>query len=76
VGRNLIAAEAVTRKLSDLTLHDALLLVQLFAEKEPVRFERAGNQVARGTCDPRCRCRCSRVVFEDRFRHVENGLGG
>ena len=40
-GRNLIAAEAAARELGRLTLSDALLLLELYADKDFGRFERA-----------------------------------
>jgi nitrogen fixation protein FixH len=39
--RNVVAAEAAARELPTLTLENALQLVQLYAEKEDARFERA-----------------------------------
>jgi len=38
---NLLAAEATAREVGQLTLEEALLLVFLYAEKEPLKFERA-----------------------------------
>jgi len=40
-GRNLIAAEAAARELGRLTLSDALMLLELYADKDFARFERA-----------------------------------
>ena len=40
-GRNLVAAEAAARELGQLTLADALLLLELYADKDYGRFERA-----------------------------------
>ena len=39
--RNVIAAESAAWEIGKLTLQDALLLVALYAEKDPGRFERA-----------------------------------
>jgi hypothetical protein len=38
---NLVMAEATAREIGRLTLEEALLLVFLYAEKEPLKFERA-----------------------------------
>jgi hypothetical protein len=38
---NLVAAEASAREVGNLTLEEALRLVFLYAEKDPVRYERA-----------------------------------
>lgn len=38
---NLVVAEAIAREVGQLTLNEALLLVFLYAEKEPMKFERA-----------------------------------
>ncbi len=38
---NLLAAEATAREIGQLTLDEALQLVFLYAEKEPLKFERA-----------------------------------
>jgi hypothetical protein len=38
---NLVIAEATARELGSLTLEEALRLVFLYAEKEPIKFERA-----------------------------------
>ena len=38
---NLVIAEATAREVGQLTLDEALLLVFLYAEKEPIKFERA-----------------------------------
>jgi hypothetical protein len=38
---NLVIAEATAREIGRLTLDEALLLVFLYAEKEPIKFERA-----------------------------------
>jgi hypothetical protein len=38
---NLVAAEASAREVGSLTLEEALRLVFLYAEKDPVRYERA-----------------------------------
>ena len=38
---NLVVAEATARELGRLTLEEALRLLLLYAEKEPVKFERA-----------------------------------
>ena len=38
---NIVAAEATAREVGNLTLDEALLLVFLYAEKEPIKFERA-----------------------------------
>jgi hypothetical protein len=38
---NLVAAEASAREIGKLTLEEALRLLFLYAEKDPVRYERA-----------------------------------
>jgi hypothetical protein len=38
---NVVAAEASAREVRNLTLEDALRLLFLYAEKEPVKYERA-----------------------------------
>jgi hypothetical protein len=38
---NLVAAESTARELGSLTLEEALGLLFLYAEKEPIKFERA-----------------------------------
>jgi hypothetical protein len=38
---NLVAAEQVAREVRNLTLEEALRLLFLYAEKEPVKHERA-----------------------------------
>jgi hypothetical protein len=38
---NLVAAEASAREIGNLTLEEALKLLFLYAEKDPVRYERA-----------------------------------
>jgi hypothetical protein len=38
---NLVAAEASAREVGNLTLEEALRLLFLYAEKDPVRYERA-----------------------------------
>jgi hypothetical protein len=38
---NIVAAEATARELGHLTLDEALQLVFLYADKEPIKFERA-----------------------------------
>jgi hypothetical protein len=38
---NLVMAEATARELGHLTLDEALQLVFLYAEKEPIKYERA-----------------------------------
>jgi hypothetical protein len=38
---NLVAAEASAREVGNLTLEEALRLLFLYAEKEPVKYERA-----------------------------------
>ncbi len=38
---NLVLAEATARELGRLTLDEALRLLFLYAEKEPIKFERA-----------------------------------
>ncbi len=38
---NLVVAEATAREIGNLTLEEALKLVFLYAEKDPIRFERA-----------------------------------
>jgi hypothetical protein len=50
---NLVVAEATARELRRLTLEEALGLLFLYAEKEPIKFERAalrwlGRYVAEG----------------------------
>ena len=39
--RNLVAAEASAGEVGSLTLEEALRLLFLYAEKEPIKFERA-----------------------------------
>ena len=39
--RNLVVAEASAREIGRLTLEEALRLLFLYAEKDPVRYERA-----------------------------------
>jgi hypothetical protein len=38
---NLVAAEASAREVGKLTLEEALRLLFLYAEKDPIRYERA-----------------------------------
>jgi hypothetical protein len=38
---NIVAAEATARELGHLTLDEALQLVFLYADKEPIKFDRA-----------------------------------
>ena len=38
---NLVVAEASAREIGSLTLEEALRLLFLFAEKDPIRYERA-----------------------------------
>jgi hypothetical protein len=38
---NLVTAEATAREMGKVTLDEALLLLFLYAEKEPIKFERA-----------------------------------
>jgi hypothetical protein len=38
---NLVAAEASAREIGSLTLEEALRLLFLYAEKEPIKYERA-----------------------------------
>jgi hypothetical protein len=38
---NLVAAEASAREIGNLTLEEALRLLFLYAEKEPIKYERA-----------------------------------
>jgi hypothetical protein len=38
---NLVAAEASAREIEHLTLEEALRLLFLYAEKEPIKYERA-----------------------------------
>src|SRR5690349_1537186 len=38
---NHVIAEATAREMGNVTLDEALLLVFLYAEKEPIKFERA-----------------------------------
>jgi hypothetical protein len=38
---NLLVAEATAREIGNLTLEEALRLLFLYAEKEPVKYERA-----------------------------------
>ena len=39
--RNVLGAEAAARQLGQLTLENALRLLFLYAEKEPIKYERA-----------------------------------
>jgi hypothetical protein len=38
---NLVIAEATAREITNLTLEEALRLLFLYAEKEPIKYERA-----------------------------------
>jgi hypothetical protein len=56
--RDVVIAEAIARELGSLTLKEALGLLFLYAEKEPIKFERAALRwLARYVTEGRpCRC--------------------
>ena len=47
--RNLVIAEATAREIGKLTLDEALQLVFLYAEKEPIKYDRAALRWLSGT---------------------------